>query len=92
MDLISLLLAIGTAYLAYFNFITLRRFQAAPRTKVSILWRLQCRIASLGYAATAVLLLISAVTSSFVVFTVALVPFVVAATTPIVFRVLRRSA
>lgn len=89
MVLIAALFAVGTAYLAYFNFIIVRRVHAGEVTAVSRHLLVKSVIALCAYSAATCLFAISAAVSSMAVLTDGVLVALVAGVTSLVFSVIR---
>ena len=89
MDLLFALLAFAFAYLAYFNFIIIKRVRAGALAAVSQHLLVQSVIALVAYSAGTCLFVIAAIASSMAVFAVGIFAVLVAAVSSLVFRVVR---
>lgn len=82
-------LAVGACYVAYFNYIFLKRTFGPPTTKVMLRARQKYRMTLFSFGAAAVFLVITVFTSSLSALEIALIFVVVGALTNLMYHLVR---
>lgn len=90
MNVVAAFLGVGTAYIAFFNYVLLKRTQGTHDAGDLTRLRQKYRMTAFAFVAATILLVITVATSSVAFLELALIFVVVGALSDVLFRLLRR--